>query len=136
MAAHHNSDIIGRLTEKRRKQHEDAVRDFNSELTRISEVTSQRPVPLDHGTATARQEFGLEFVFLPLADVRGPGERLQPGDAVVPAGSGPATEEPEGQDGGRERRQSAGADEEEREDLHPPQEPSGVDVTLRDHGDL
>lgn len=51
--------------------------------------------------------------FFPLADVRDPGERLQPGDAVVPAGSGPPTEEPEVQDGGCERRQSAGADDDE-----------------------
>lgn len=38
MAAQHNSDIIGRLTEKKRKEHEDALKNFNSELTRISEV--------------------------------------------------------------------------------------------------
>ncbi|XP_075881587.1 coiled-coil domain-containing protein 180 [Nelusetta ayraudi] len=38
VAAHRNSDIIGRLTEKKRKQHQDAVRDFNSELTQISEM--------------------------------------------------------------------------------------------------
>lgn len=70
--------------------------------------------------------------------MRGPGERLQPGDAVVPAGSGPPTEEPEVQDGGRERRQSAGADDEERRDRHLPRtnEPSGVDMTLQDHDDL
>lgn len=72
------------------------------------------------GKTTPDQEFGFDFFFFPpLADVRDPGEKLQPGDAVVPAGSGPPTEEPEVQDGGRERRQSAGADDDdEREDLH------------------
>lgn len=71
------------------------------------------------------------MIFFPLADVRDPGERLQPGDAVVPAGSGPPTEEPEVQDGGRERRQSAGANDDEREDLHLPhaKEPNGIAST-------
>lgn len=86
------------------------------------------PVLLNDGKTTTDQEFGLIF----FADVRDPGERLQPGDAVVPAGSGPPTEEPEVQDGGRERRQSAGADDDdEREDLHLPhaKEPSGIAPT-------
>lgn len=41
MAPHHHSDIIGRLTEKKRRQHEDTVRDFNWELTQISEVSNK-----------------------------------------------------------------------------------------------